>query len=162
MALPDRSQPMSQHAARAPADGRAGEEEPSLAGLSERSPAAAICGSCSTTSQRLPDDQREALVLAELHDNSHAEVAEILGCDQEKVKSLVFQARTSLMKSREARELRARRSSSQLSVLRGGSLRRTVIRRHLAECEGCRLFSDEVKRQRAAMAICCRSCRRRR
>jgi RNA polymerase sigma factor (sigma-70 family) len=102
---------------------------------------------------RLPPDQREALVLAELNDNSHAEVAEILGCDREKVKSLVFQARSSLLKSREARALPCAEVQRQLSVLRGGSLRRTQLRRHLAECPACRAFHEEVKRQRAALAL---------
>ena len=102
---------------------------------------------------RLPHDQREALVLAELNDNSHAEVAEILGCDREKVKSLVFQARSSLIKSREARALPCAEVQRQLSVLRGGSLRRTQLRRHLGECPACRAFHESVKRQRAAFAI---------
>jgi RNA polymerase sigma factor (sigma-70 family) len=101
----------------------------------------------------LPDDQREALVLAELEDNSHAEVAQILGCDREKVKSLVFQARSSLLKSKEARALPCAEVQRQLSVLRGGSLRRTQLRRHLAECPACRAFKEEVKRQRAALAL---------
>jgi hypothetical protein len=100
----------------------------------------------------LPTDQREALVLAELHDNSHAEVAEIIGCEREKVKSLVFQARTSLLKSREAREISCLEVQRQLSVLRGGSLRRSVLRRHLKDCAGCRHYHEEVKRQRAAIA----------
>src|SRR3712207_6871179 len=38
----------------------------------------------------------------------------------------------------------------QLATLRGGALRRTVLRRHLRECEGCQAFRDEVRRQRAA------------
>jgi RNA polymerase sigma factor (sigma-70 family) len=102
---------------------------------------------------RLPHDQREALVLAELNDNSHAEVAAILGCDREKVKSLVFQARSSLIKSREARALPCAEVQRQLSVLRGGSLRRTQLRRHLGECPACRAFHENVKRQRAALAV---------
>jgi RNA polymerase sigma factor (sigma-70 family) len=102
---------------------------------------------------RLPDDQREALVLAELHDNSHSEVAEILACDREKVKSLVFQARNSLIKSREARETPCEEIRAQISVLSGGALRRNVIRRHLAQCEGCRSWRKAVKSQRRAMAI---------
>jgi RNA polymerase sigma factor (sigma-70 family) len=102
---------------------------------------------------RLPHDQREALVLSELNDNSHAEVAEILDCDREKVKSLVFQARSSLIKSREARALPCAEVQRQLSVLRGGSLRRAHLRRHLSECPACRAFHEEVKRQRAALAL---------
>ncbi|MEA2312551.1 MAG: hypothetical protein QOE28_2519, partial [Solirubrobacteraceae bacterium] len=50
----------------------------------------------------LPDDQRAALVLAEVGAVSHDEIAEILGCQREKVKALVFQARTSLTASRTA------------------------------------------------------------
>src|SRR3954468_15293602 len=51
----------------------------------------------------LPADQREALVLAEIGDLPHDEIAAVIGCPKEKVKALVFQARTSLNNSREAR-----------------------------------------------------------
>src|SRR5215208_3825542 len=40
--------------------------------------------------RRLPDDQRAALVLAELGALSHEEIAEIVGCPRAKVKALVF------------------------------------------------------------------------
>jgi len=102
---------------------------------------------------RLPDDQREALVLAELHDNSHAEVAGILGCEREKVKSLVFQARSSLIKSREARELSCDDVRLQLSSLKGSALRRGALGRHLADCDGCRAFRADVRRQRQQLAV---------
>jgi RNA polymerase sigma factor (sigma-70 family) len=130
-----------------------GEDEPSLVGLSDEVADRAELRAMLRDLAGLPTDQREALVLAELHDNSHAQVAEILGCEQSKVKALVFQARASLMKSRAARELQCNEVQEQLSVLRGGSLRRAVLRRHLAECEACSLFAAEVKRQRAALAI---------
>jgi hypothetical protein len=42
---------------------------------------------------------------------------------------------------------------AQLSVLSGGALRRTAIRRHLQSCEGCRSFRREVKRQRQALSM---------
>jgi RNA polymerase sigma factor (sigma-70 family) len=125
----------------------------SLRGLSEEVAERADLRDLLRDLGRLPDDQREALVLAELNDNSHAEVAEILGCDREKVKSLVFQARASLIKSREARALPCAEVQRQLSVLRGGSLRRTQLRRHLAECPACRIFHEDVKRQRVALAF---------
>ena len=57
---------------------------------------------------RLPDDQRAALVLSELGDMSHDEIAAVLGCRREKVKALVFQARSSLIASRTARETAVR------------------------------------------------------
>jgi RNA polymerase sigma factor (sigma-70 family) len=130
-----------------------GETEPSLVGLSEQVANRRELRDLLRDLAGLPVEQREALVLAELHGNSHAEVAEIIGCDREKVKSLVFQARSSLIKSREAREVSCEEIRRQLSVLRGGSLRRGVIRRHLRECEGCRRFGQEVKRQRHALAL---------
>jgi RNA polymerase sigma factor (sigma-70 family) len=129
------------------------ETEPSLVGLSQQVADRRELRELLRDLSRLPLEQREALVLAELHGNSHAEVAEILGCEREKVKSLVFQARNSLMRNREAREVSCDEIRRQLSVLRGGSLRRGVIRRHLKECEGCRRFHGEVKRQRQALAL---------
>jgi RNA polymerase sigma factor (sigma-70 family) len=127
--------------------------EPSTIGLSEQVADRDELRDLLRDLAQLPTDQREALVLAELHDNSHTEIAEIVGCDREKVKSLVFQARNSLIKSREARETSCEEIRKQLSVLHGGALRRSVIRRHLAECEGCRSWRRAVKAQRSAMAI---------
>ncbi|HLM49255.1 MAG TPA: sigma-70 family RNA polymerase sigma factor [Solirubrobacteraceae bacterium] len=100
----------------------------------------------------LPEDQRAALVLAELGDLDHAEIAEVLNVRPQKVKALVFQARSSLIASREARETPCVEIREQLAQLSGGSLRRNVVRRHLAECAGCREYREEVGRQRKALA----------
>ncbi|MBV8218765.1 MAG: sigma-70 family RNA polymerase sigma factor, partial [Solirubrobacterales bacterium] len=54
--------------------------------------------------RRLPADQRAALVLFELADHSHEEIAAVLGVRREKVKALVFQAREALARGRRARE----------------------------------------------------------
>jgi RNA polymerase sigma factor (sigma-70 family) len=129
------------------------EQEPSLVGLSQEVGSRSDLREMLRDLASLPGEQREALILTELHDNSHVEAADIIGCDKDKVKSLVFQARSSLMKSKEGREVSCEDIRSQLSVLRGGSLRRSLIRRHLTECEGCRGFDREVKRQRQAMAL---------
>jgi RNA polymerase sigma factor (sigma-70 family) len=101
----------------------------------------------------LPDDQRGALVLSELGDLSHAEVAEVIGCEAAKVKSLVFQARSGLIERRQARETPCEEIREQLATLRGGSLRRGPLRRHLKECVGCAAFRSDVKRQRQMLAI---------
>jgi RNA polymerase sigma factor (sigma-70 family) len=101
----------------------------------------------------LPDDQRAALVLAELGDLSHDEIGQALGCRREKVKALVFQARSSLIASRAARELPCDEVREQLANLRGGALRRNTLRRHLRECEGCREFEAQVHAQRRALAL---------
>lgn len=55
--------------------------------------------------RELPEEQRAALVLSQVGDLSHADVAGALGCPTLKVKSLVFQARSALLERRAAREL---------------------------------------------------------
>ena len=102
---------------------------------------------------RLPEDQRAALVLAELGALSHDEIGVALGVRKDKVKALVFQARESLASSRQARETDCQEIQEQLAVLSGGALRRTQIRRHVEQCPACAAFKAEVKRQRAAMAV---------
>jgi RNA polymerase sigma factor (sigma-70 family) len=106
---------------------------------------------------RLREEQRAALVLSELRGLSHADIAGILSVEPRRVKSLVFHARVSLARSREARELSCREVKEELATARGGALRRSVLRRHLASCPGCRLFRHEVRRQRTQGARAARS-----
>ena len=89
---------------------------------------------------RLPEEQRAAIVLALLGDLPHAEIASSLGCPLAKVKALVFQARESLAVGRAARDTSCAEIRAQLAVARGGGLRRSVLRRHLAQCADCRTF----------------------
>jgi hypothetical protein len=102
--------------------------------------------------RELPDDQRTALILSELGDLSHADVAEVIDCEVAKVKSLVFQARSGLIERRQARETPCAEIREQLATLRGGSLRRGPLRRHLKACPGCAEFREEVRRQRQMVA----------
>ncbi len=100
----------------------------------------------------LPYEQREALILAEVGALSHEEIAVTLGVRKDKVKALVFQARRSLMVSREARETTCRDIQERLAVERGGALRRGAIRRHVDRCPACAAFKGEVQRQRSLLA----------
>jgi RNA polymerase sigma factor (sigma-70 family) len=102
---------------------------------------------------KLPDDQREALVLAEVGDLSHNDISQILGCEASKVKSLVFQARTALIDRRIARETPCEEIREQLATLRGGALRRSQLRHHLEVCPGCSEYRQEVRRQRAMLGL---------
>jgi RNA polymerase sigma factor (sigma-70 family) len=102
---------------------------------------------------RLPPDQRAALVLFELGDQSQDEIAESLGVRREKVKALVFQAREALMAWRAARETPCEEVREQLATLTGSALRRRSIRRHVEQCPGCAGYEAEVRGQRAALAI---------
>src|SRR4051812_2750140 len=102
--------------------------------------------------QRLPEEQRAALVLSELGDLSHADIAAVVGCEATKVKSLVFQARSSLIETRKARAIPCHEIREQLATATGGALRRRPLRRHLRACAGCAEFRNEVMRQRKTLA----------
>jgi RNA polymerase sigma factor (sigma-70 family) len=102
---------------------------------------------------RLPDDQRAALVLSEIEDLAHAEVADVLGCRRDKVRALVYQARSSLAGWREARQLPCREVREEIAVAHGGGLRRAHLRRHLKLCAGCAEFRKDMDRQRRSVAL---------
>jgi RNA polymerase sigma factor (sigma-70 family) len=101
----------------------------------------------------LPEEQRTALVLSELAGLPHTDIADVLGRQTSGVKSLIFQARTTLGDWREAREAPCAEIREQLSVLRGGALRRRALRRHLQGCASCRAFRAELQAQRRRLAI---------
>ena len=129
------------------------ELEPSTDGLSagveERADLRALLGDIA----RLPDDQRSALVLAEVGDLSHAEIAKVIDVPTAKVKALVHQARTRLIADRDARETPCEDVREQLATASGGELRRGPLRRHLAICDGCRAYKDAIHEQRGALAL---------
>ena len=99
-------------------------------------------------------------MLAEVGGVSHDEIAQVLGVQREKVKALVFQARSSLIASRDARETPCDDIRVQLAELRGGALRRNSLRRHLKVCPGCRDFRAPSRISARCSRWRCRSCRR--
>jgi RNA polymerase sigma factor (sigma-70 family) len=101
----------------------------------------------------LPEKQRAALVLSEVGDLSHSDIATVVGCDVKKVKALVFQARSSLIETRNARAIPCSEIREQLATGSGGALRRGPLRRHVKQCRGCSEFRDEVQAQRRLLAI---------
>jgi RNA polymerase sigma factor (sigma-70 family) len=102
--------------------------------------------------QRLPDDQRGALVLFELGDHSHREIAEVLGVRSEKVKALVFQAREGLLRARRARDAPCAEVREQISTLTGDVPKRSVLRGHIERCPACAEYARAVRKQRRALA----------
>jgi RNA polymerase sigma factor (sigma-70 family) len=100
----------------------------------------------------LPDDQRAALLLSELGDLSHAEVAKVIGVRAGKVKALVFQARQALIATADARLIPCHSIREELAIATGAALRRRHLRNHLAQCEECSEFSARVRAQRASLA----------
>jgi RNA polymerase sigma factor (sigma-70 family) len=86
----------------------------------------------------LPDHQRAALVLSELGDLPHTEIAVKIGCPPTKVKALVFQAREALIADRDARRIPCEQIRGVLETASANARRRASIRRHLRQCAGCR------------------------
>jgi RNA polymerase sigma factor (sigma-70 family) len=96
----------------------------------------------------LPERQRAALVLAELHGLSQVEIGTVLGVRPEQVKAYVFQARSNLIAGRQARETDCRDIREELATARGAALLRARLRRHLRSCTDCRVYADGVAHQR--------------
>ena len=106
-----------------------------------------------TDLSRLPGDQRGALVLAELGDFSHPEIAQVIGCSPAKVKALVFQARTTLVADRDARRTPCDEIRTLLETARGGVLRRGALRRHLRQCDPCAAYRLATEGHRSGLAL---------
>lgn len=102
--------------------------------------------------RRLPEDQRAALLLAELADMPHEQLAEVIGCRKEKVKALVFQARSTLLADREAREVICRDVRMAIAA-DGRPPTRGPLKRHLRVCPVCSEYAGAVRGQRAALAL---------
>jgi RNA polymerase sigma factor (sigma-70 family) len=98
--------------------------------------------------RELPEQQRAALVLAEAHGLTHAEIAAALGVRTEQVKAFVYQARANLLADRGAREAVCEEIRGELTEARGPLLLRGRLRRHLRSCAGCREYAENIARQR--------------
>lgn len=101
----------------------------------------------------LPAEQRAALALYELGDLSQAEIARTLGCPPARVKALVFQARSSLVTQRDARDASCETVREKLATFHGGALNQRLIRHHLRGCAACTLYRDELRDQRRRVAL---------
>src|ERR1700756_4000953 len=103
--------------------------------------------------QRLPLVQRAALVLFELGDHSHSEIAAVLGVRPAKVKALIFQARKGLVRGRQARDSSCVEIRERIATVRGKVLARGRTRAHIERCPACAAFEAEVRRQQAACVL---------
>jgi RNA polymerase sigma factor (sigma-70 family) len=117
------------------------------AGVEQRDDLRALLGDL----RALPDDQRAALLLAELGDLTHAEVAKVIGVRPGKVKALVFQAREALLAAAHARAIPCQSIREEIANATGAALRKRHLKHHLAQCEGCSAFAADVRVQRAAL-----------
>ena len=102
--------------------------------------------------QRIPESQREALVLREMEGRSYKEISAILDVSETALESLIFRARRSLAEELE-NLVTCDRAELALSQQTDGRLSRKERKRlvaHLEECPSCaRVATLGMKRRRA-------------
>lgn len=101
----------------------------------------------------LPEHERAALVLAEVHGLSQRDIGSVLDVRPEQVKAYVYQARSNLISEKRARETDCMDIREELANARGAALLRGRLRRHVRSCEGCRMYADGVARQHRQLVL---------
>ena len=102
----------------------------------------------------LPERQRGALVMRELSDLSFEQIGAAFGTSAAVARQTVYEARLSLQRMSEGREMDCAAVTKALSDGDGRLLRRREMRAHLRNCPECRRFEDGLKgRQRDLAAI---------
>jgi RNA polymerase sigma factor (sigma-70 family) len=105
--------------------------------------------------QRLPAQQRSALLMRELGGVTYQEMSHVLGVSVPAVKSLLVRARVGLAQASEARDTSCAEIRENLILSHDRGVRASgLARRHLRDCPSCRAFRTEVRgvsRQLAAL-----------
>ena len=96
--------------------------------------------------QRLPDQQRSALLMRELGGMAYCDLADVLEVSVPAVKSLLVRARVGLAQAEEARDMACARIRDDVIVSHDRGVRLSgLARRHMRDCPGCRAFRAEVR-----------------
>jgi RNA polymerase sigma factor (sigma-70 family) len=96
--------------------------------------------------QRLPEQQRSALLMRELDGLSYAELADALGTSVPAIKSLLVRARMGLVEAGEARDTACVEIRADLARAHGRGVRASGrSRRHLRDCDGCREYRQGIR-----------------
>jgi RNA polymerase sigma factor (sigma-70 family) len=96
--------------------------------------------------QRLPDQQRSALLMRELGGMTYADVSGALGVTVPAVKSLLVRARIGLAQASQARDTACAQIREDLIDSHDRGVRTSALaRRHMRDCPGCRQFRSEVR-----------------
>ena len=96
--------------------------------------------------QRLPDQQRSALLMREMGGMAYAHVAAALGVSVPAVKSLLVRARLGLAQANEARDTACAEIREDLIGSHDRGVRASgLARRHMRDCANCREFRSEVR-----------------
>jgi RNA polymerase sigma factor (sigma-70 family) len=102
--------------------------------------------------QRIPETQREAIVMRELEGRSYREIATVLGLSTSALETLLFRARRSLADELE-NVVTCQNAGLAISKRLDGRLSRKERRRleeHLADCPDCTRLAATEQRQRRA------------
>jgi RNA polymerase sigma factor (sigma-70 family) len=102
--------------------------------------------------QRIPETQREAIVMRELEGRSYREIATVMGLSTAALETLLFRARRSLAEELE-NVVTCQNAELALSKRLDGRLSRKERRRleeHLADCPDCARLAATQQRQRRA------------
>jgi RNA polymerase sigma factor (sigma-70 family) len=96
--------------------------------------------------QRLPEQQRSALLMREIDGLAYAELADALDTSVAAVKSLLVRARIGLVEAGEARDTACVDIRSELALAHRRGVRATGrSRRHLRDCQGCRDYRRALR-----------------
>jgi RNA polymerase sigma factor (sigma-70 family) len=96
--------------------------------------------------QRLPDQQRSALLMRELEGLAYADLAAALDVTVPAVKSLLVRARIGLVEAAEARDTACCDIRHDLALSSGKGVRAGAkARRHMRECDDCRRYRTELR-----------------
>ena len=96
--------------------------------------------------QRLPEQQRSALLMRELSGMPYHDVAGAMGVSVSAVKSLLVRARVSLAQASEARDTACTEIREDLIDAHDRGVRTSgLARRHMRDCHDCREFRTQVR-----------------
>jgi RNA polymerase sigma factor (sigma-70 family) len=102
---------------------------------------------------KLPETQRTALLLREIDALSYEQIADAMETTVPAVKSLLVRARISLAEAAEARALSCEQARLELGEAAEGLVKTSsAVRRHVRECERCRVFRAHLKDNNVALA----------
>ena len=102
--------------------------------------------------QRLPEQQRSALLMREIDGLSYAELSEALGVSLQATKSLLVRARIGLVEAVEARDTACADIRLDLTDSFDRGVRASgLARRHLRDCEGCTEYRTQLRTVRQGL-----------
>ncbi|HEX7292265.1 MAG TPA: sigma-70 family RNA polymerase sigma factor [Conexibacter sp.] len=103
--------------------------------------------------QRLPEQQRSALLMREISGMAYADLAAALDVTVPAVKSLLVRARIGLAQAAEARDTACAAIRADLADAHERGVRASgLVKRHLHDCKGCSAYKKELRALDARLA----------